>query len=170
MKRMATASACLFVIFAVAGGLARGAPAYPLDKDKKTTLETEEPSKKKDASGPLIVFADIEEGWKKGDVDKILQHFGKGKVSISIDGGPLGGSFSKDQSFYLLKDYFKYTITKKYEFVQYRNVTNGSRQVFAIAERYYKRSDDGRLFKDKIYVSLQLEDDRWVISEIKSSR
>ncbi len=122
-------------------------------------------------SAPLNIFANIEAGWKTQNVQQILRHFGKGKVAISIGGiGPSGGRFSKSQSFYLLKDLFKYTITKKFEFVQYRNLTNGKRKVFAIAERYYKRSDDGRLFKDKIYVSLSLEGDRWVIDEIKSTR
>ena len=42
--------------------------------------------------------------------------------------------------------------------------------MYAVAERKYKRNDDGRLFEDKIYVSLQLENDLWVISEVKSVR
>jgi hypothetical protein len=121
--------------------------------------------------GPIGVFAEIEEGWKNETVEKILQHFGKGKVGISIAGlGPAGGAFSKNQSHYLFKDLFKYTITEKFEFVQYRNVSDGRVKVYAVAERSYKRNDDGRLFEDKIYVSLELEDDRWVIGEIKSIR
>jgi hypothetical protein len=67
-----------------------------------------------------------------------------------------------------LKDLFKYTLTKKFDFVQFRNVDSGKQRVYAVAERYYKRTDDGRLFKDKIYVSLHLEERRWVIHEIKS--
>ncbi len=82
----------------------------------------------------------------------------------------MGGAFSKNQSHYLLKDLFKYTITQKFEFVQYRNVSNGRNRVYAVAERSYKRNDDGRTFKDKIYVSLHLEESRWVIGEIKSIR
>ncbi len=120
-------------------------------------------------SSPLDVFSEIEAGWKQENVNAILGHFGKGKVSISIGGiGLAGGRFSKSQSFYLLKDLFKYTLTKKFEFVQFRNMDSGKRRVYAVAERYYKRTDDGRLFKDKIYVSLNLEDGRWVINEIKS--
>ncbi|MFQ5511243.1 MAG: DUF4783 domain-containing protein [Candidatus Krumholzibacteriia bacterium] len=125
-------------------------------------------SKKADELGPLAVFADIEQGWRKEDVRKILRHYGKSKVGISIEGtGPVGGAFSKNQSHYLLKDLFKYTITRKFEFVQYRN---GRNRVYAVAERSYKKNDDGRTFKDKIYVSLHLEGSRWVISEIKSIR
>jgi len=174
MIRTATTLVCLSLILALANGLARPAPfpaLAPQDQESDQTAQPEEElSQKEDVSGPIGVFADIEEGWRKGDVDRILRHFGKGRVSIAIEGGPLGGSFSRDQSFYLLTDYFKYTITKKYEFVQYRNVDNGARKAYAIAERYYKKSDDGRLFKDKIYVSLQVEDGRWVVSEIKSTR
>jgi hypothetical protein len=105
------------------------------------------------------VFSDIERGWRNNDVDVILQHFGKSKVSISIEGtGPSGGKFSKSQSYYLLKDLFKYTITKKFEFVQYRKPSEKGRTSFAVAERFYQKTDDGRLFKDKIYVSLHTDD------------
>ncbi|UCG52641.1 MAG: hypothetical protein JSW58_03575 [Candidatus Latescibacterota bacterium] len=124
-----------------------------------------------DSIGPIGVFADIEAGWKKENVRQILRHYGKGKVAIAIEGsGPAGGTFSRNQSYYLLKDLFKYTITEKFEFVQYRNVSDGRSKVYAVAERQYKRNDDGRLFKDKIYVSLHLEETRWVIDEIKSIR
>jgi hypothetical protein len=124
---------------------------------------------RREGSSPLDIFSDIETGWKLENVNAILQHFGKGKVSISVGGiGLAEGRFSKSQSYYLLKDLFKYTLTKKFDFVQFRNVDNGQRRAYAVAERYYKRTDDGRLFKDKIYVSLNLEEERWVINEIKS--
>jgi len=130
------------------------------------------PEKKEiDSDVPLSIFANIERGWRSGKEGNILRHFGQGKVAISISGaGPKGGYFSKSQSHYLFKDLFKYTITKKFEFTQYRNINNGNRKVYAVAERQYKRRDDGRLFKDKIYVSLHRENKRWVISEIKSIR
>jgi hypothetical protein len=137
-------------------------------KPQGSPAKTEKPSPKED-SGPIAVFASIESSWKAQNVKQILAHFGKGKVAISIPGaGPSGGRFSKSQSYYLLKDLFKYTITKKFEFIQYRNMNSGKKRVFAVAERYYKRTDDGRLFKDKIYVSLQIEGDHWVVDEIKS--
>jgi hypothetical protein len=124
------------------------------------------------AGGPMAVFSAIEHGWRTNDVDAILAHFGKSKVSISIEGtGPSGGKFSKSQSYYLLKDLFKYTITKKFEFVQYRKPNENGRTSFAVAERFYQKTDDGRLFKDKIYVSLHTEDgETWVVNEIKSIR
>ena len=132
----------------------------------------------KTTEGPMLVFSEIEKGWNAETVDLILKHFGDGKVTISIDGtGPAGGQFSRNQSYYLLSDMFKYTITKKFEIVQYRKPGDGGNTSFVVAERFYQRTDDGRLFKDKIYVSLHLEPaakpaagDRWVVDEIKSIR
>jgi hypothetical protein len=161
-------------------------PATPAEKEKSEDppvddswyIDDDEPYERPkpvpvpvrgNGSSPLDIFSDIESGWRHENVDMMLKHFGAGKVSIAIGGiGLAGGRFSKSQSFYLLKDLFKYTLTKKFEFVQFRNVDSGKRRVYAVAERYYKRTDDGRLFKDKIFVSLNFEDDRWVINEIKS--
>jgi hypothetical protein len=137
-------------------------------ESKKKKLQV---SSKKDNLAPMAIFADIESGWKKEAVASITKHFGASKVAIAIEGiGPAGGVFSRDQSHYLFKDLFKFTITEKFEFVQYRNVSDGKIKVYAVAERSYKRNGDGRLFKDKIYVSLHMEEDRWVLSEIKSVR
>lgn len=149
--------------------------AVQKDDAGKTRTETKTPAKpdtaRPEGTGPIAVFADLERGWKNEEVQLILRHYGKGKVAISIEGsGPTGGQFSRNQSYYLFQDLFKYTITEKFQFVQYRHVTDGRDDVYAIAERQYKRNDDGRLFKDKIYVSLRLEDDRWVVNEIKSIR
>jgi hypothetical protein len=148
---------------------------------QKTTGESGKSDTGRDAdapAGPMYVFSDIEKGWNSEQVDLILKHFGQGKVTISIDGtGPSGGQFSRNQSYYLLKDMFKYTITRKFEIVQYRKPEKSGLTSFVVAERYYQKTDDGRLFKDKIYVSLHLEPggqkngkQRWVVDEIKSIR
>jgi hypothetical protein len=129
-------------------------------------------------AGPMQVFSDIEKGWNAETVGLILKHFGEGRVAISIDGtGPSGGHFSRNQSYYLLTDMFKYTITKKFEIVQYHKPDENGKTSFIVAERFYQRTNDGRLFKDKIYVSLHLESSenapnvkRWVVDEIKSIR
>jgi hypothetical protein len=148
-------------------------------KSKEDPVDTV-PEKKSTQSfvGPMEVFTDIEKGWNAETVDLILRHFGEGRVTISIDGtGPSGGQFSKNQSYYLLTDMFKYTITKKFEIVQYRKPSDNGNTSFVVAERYYQRTNDGRLFKDKIYVSLHREPadnipkgERWVVDEIKSIR
>ena len=122
-------------------------------------------------AGPIPVLDDIEQGWASGDADLILRHFGANKVTIVIDGSGPGGSYSKDQGYYLFKELFKATVTKKFVFVQIRN-NDENASTFAIAERRYQRRDDGRQIKDKVYISLHQEHDegRWVVDEIKSIR
>lgn len=143
--------------------------------DDETTASPKDKKKAARGEDPMDVFADFEDAWVSEDVSKILSHFGKGKVTISISGtGPSGGEFSKNQSYYLLKDLFKYTSTSKFEFVQFRKMDDDGRTFFAVAEREYKKADDGRVLADKIYVSLHREQNgnagRWVIDEIKSIR
>ena len=124
-------------------------------------------------AGPMPVLDDIQQGWTNGDADLILRHFGSNKVNIVIDGSGPGGSYSKDQGFYLFKDLFKATQTKKFVFIQIRNSGEGGSSTFAIAERRYQRRDDGRQIKDKVYISLHQEHSdggRWVLDEIKSIR
>jgi hypothetical protein len=145
------------------------------EKKKSDASKSENARAGQTTAGPMDVFGDIERGWKAGDVDPILQHFGSQKVAISVQGtGPSGGTFSRSQSYYLLKDLFRYTVTRKFECVQYRKPSDDGSETFAVAERHYQKSDDGRLIKDKVYVSLHLEldgnEERWVVDEIKSIR
>jgi len=123
--------------------------------------------------GPMPILDDIQHGWSSGDADLILRHFGSNKVNIVIDGSGPGGSYSKDQGYYLFKELFKATQTKKFVFIQIRNSGEGGSSTFAIAERRYQRRDDGRQIKDKVYISLHQEHSeggRWVLDEIKSIR
>jgi hypothetical protein len=180
-------SAPVLSIALLAGLVSISLPEDVAARPKKNPAEPEavvsqqgEREEKKNAGsagvgGPMDVFGDIELGWKSGNVDLILRHFGSQKVAISVEGtGPSGGTFSRNQSYYLLKDLFRYTITRKFEFTQYRKPGEQGGQTYAVWERQYQKSDDGRLFKDKVYVSLHLEPDdsrqRWVVDEIKSIR
>jgi len=145
-----------------------GAPG----QEKKAEPRPADPA---DADAPMLVFGEIERAWNASNVDQMLRHFGTGKVSISITGaGSGGGTFSRNQSHYLFKDLFSHTATRKFEFVQFRQPGDAGGESFAIAERHYQKSDDGRLFKDKVYVSLRREHEsnreRWVVDEIKSIR
>ena len=195
IARIASASALLLSVGLVLphgpARAANGAPAAPaagggelrfaatssarVVSQQGEAAEKDEKSEKSVHEAPLEVFADIEKAWNKKDVDRILSHFGEQKVWISVEGtGPSGGEFSRNQSYYLLRDLFKYTITRKFEFVQYRKPEDDGKSTFAVAERHFQHTDDGRLFKDKIYVSLHLEgepdEERWVVDEIKSIR
>jgi hypothetical protein len=188
MRKTLLAGLPLIIVLAFAGGVhpsasepaAKNTPKKKVlrpsqleqvEETKPKSARAPEPSVPEQEAGPIGVFADVETGWKSEQVQQILRHYPKGKVAISIEGSsPTGGQFSRNQSYYLFQDLFKYTITEKFQFVQYRHVSDGRDKVYAVAERHFRRNDDGRLFKDKIYVSLHLEDDRWVISEIKSTR
>jgi hypothetical protein len=157
---------------------ARGAAAEPGSQQSVVSRDADEPRGKKngdEVTGPMAVFDDIENAWRAGSVDPILRHFGSRKVALSIDGTAApGGSFSRNQSYYVFKDLFRLTVTRKFEFVQFRQLSEAGSESFAIAERHYQRRDDGRLVKDKVYVSLHPERDgdreRWVVDEIKSIR
>jgi hypothetical protein len=146
-------------------------PAFGAQK-AKGPQDSEAPAA--EDTGPMPVLDDIAEGWTSGDADLILRHFGSGKVIIMIDGSGPGGSFSKDQGYYLFKELFKATITRKFVFVQVRSSNAEGKSPFAIAERRYQRRDDGRQVKDKVYIALHLErggdSSRWVLDEIKSIR
>jgi hypothetical protein len=124
--------------------------------------------------GPAQVLDDIEAGWTGQDADLILKHFGSNKVTISVDGSGPGGAYSKDQGYYVFKELFKSTVTRKFVVVQIRKSNEEGSATFAIAERRYQRRDDGRQIRDKIYISLHLEGGRdggrWVLDEIKSIR
>ena len=149
------------------------APAFAGQKMKESR---EPPVAAGEASGtpdPTPVLDDIQQGWTKQNADLILRYFGTNKVSIAIDGGGPAGSFSKDQGYYLFKELFKTTVTRKFVFVQIRSSNESNTAFFAIAERRYQRRDDGRQVKDKVYIALHGDDDdggRWVLDEIKTIR
>lgn len=173
---MATRLRILVLSLLLAAWAGGSGPTPAQAKDGAASQDKEKKGRSGDvATGPMDVFADIERGWNEGSVDAILRHFGNQKVAISVQGtGPSGGTFSRNQSYYLLKDLFRYTLTRKFEFVQYRKPSDDGSETFAVAERHYQKNDDGRLIKDKVYVSLHLERDgeegRWVVDEIKSIR
>lgn len=123
---------------------------------------------------PTEVLDDIQTGWSNQNADLILRHFGSSKVIISIDGSGPGGSYSKDQGYFVFKELFKSTVTRKFVFVQIRKSNDDGTATFAIAERRYQRRDDGRQIKDKVYIALHVERERdsgrWVLDEIKAIR
>ena len=163
-----TANRCISALLLLA---LVAAPVLGATKTKETpAAEPQAPT----LPAPTEVLDDIERGWTDQNVDLILKHFGPGKVAISIDGSGPGGSYSKDQGYYVFKELFKATVTRKFVFVQIRKSNDDGTATFAIAERRYQRRDDGRQIKDKVYVSLHVErvreDGRWVLDEIKSIR
>jgi hypothetical protein len=124
-----------------------------------------------DSLRPAPVFASIERAWVIGDAAAVVQQFGKRKVYISLpDGGPQGGHFSRDQSYFILKDFFDATRTEEFSFVTIRQAEEQHNTAIGLATRTFRKRDSSRNLQDRLFVSLVLEDSRWVVSEIKSVR
>ena len=117
------------------------------------------------------VFASIERAWVIGNADSVLEHFGSRKVSISLpDGGPSGGTYSRAQSYFILKGLFDATRTEEFSFVSIRQGVEPPATAIGRAERTFRRRDSSQMLQDRIFVSLVQEDERWVVAEIKSIR
>jgi hypothetical protein len=130
----------------------------------------QEPSEP-DSLRPTPVFASIERAWVIGNAEAVMEQFGKRKVYISLpDGGPQGGQFSRDQSFFILKEFFDATRTEEFSFVTIRRADDQRNTAIGLASRTFRRRDSSRVQQDRIFVSLVLEDGRWVVAEIKSVR
>lgn len=119
---------------------------------------------------PMVVFRGIESAWRAGDAQRLSAYAGDSKVLLNVRGlGEKGGYFSRSQVFYLFKGMFKSTRHKKFSFVKFHDVGKRSNKIYGIAHRNYEVISNGRLFQDKIYVTLKLEGKRWVVSEMKSA-
>jgi hypothetical protein len=124
-----------------------------------------------DSSSVEPVFSSIEKAWAAGDARALVQTFGRRKVFISLpDGGPEGGLFSRDQSYYILKDLFGTARTEEFSFVTIHGPEAERSTAFGLAKRVFRPRDAGSALRDRVFVSLVLEGDRWVVSEIKSVR
>lgn len=138
-----------------------------------STLGGAEPGvgKESELAHPSLIFAQIERGWVIGSADVVLEQFGKRKVFISLpDGGPQGGHFSRAQSYFILKELFDSTRTEEFSFATIRQPEEQRNTAIGLAERTFRKRDSSRTQQDRIFVSLVLEDGRWVVSEIKSVR
>ena len=143
--------------------------------DFEPPAPTDSPPRRGDAAPARRVFADIEGAWRRGDVRGILKHVGRTRVTVALDDSPGSRAFSRSQLVYRLRDLFRTTRTLDFEFVRYRLAGRGARSCFAVARRRYRRADDGRERRDRVFVSLRRERgdrgaDRWVIDEIQSLR
>ncbi|MCK4235716.1 MAG: DUF4783 domain-containing protein [Candidatus Krumholzibacteria bacterium] len=117
---------------------------------------------------PLSVFKGIERAWKNSDAEALSRFAGKSRVFMNIRGiGQRGGYFSRAQVYFLLKRMFKTSNQLRFEFVKFRNLDKPDRRVYGIARRSYKNIRNGRLFQDKVYVTLRKEDSGWVVAELK---
>ncbi|HER44366.1 MAG TPA: DUF4783 domain-containing protein [Candidatus Eisenbacteria bacterium] len=158
----------ILLLFLAALVLAGGAAHAGQDRRKKPK-EPKEPVPTI-AMDPMIVFRGIEAAWRAGDARKLAAYAGDSKVLLNVRGlGEKGGYYSRSQVFYLFKGMFESTRHKKFDFVGFHEVGEKSSRIYGIARRNYEIVSNGRLFQDKIYVTLKQEGKRWVVSEMKSA-
>jgi len=120
---------------------------------------------------PLKVFKGLERAWSAGDAAGIASFVGEGRVSVDVRGiGQRGGQFSRSQVLFLFRKMFESDEQTKFEFVKFHNLDKPDRKVFGIAYRSYKNNRSGKVYQDKVYVTLGREGPGWVVAEIKTAR
>ena len=158
--RLTAASIAIPVLLAAAPSFSQDKREIP-KKDEKTIK----------VQDPLKVFKGIERAWQKENADGIASYAGKGRVFLDVRGiGKKGGYYSKSQVRYLFKDMFKADDQLKFKFVKFHNLEEPDRKVYGIAYRSCKNHRSGKVFQDKVYVTLGREGSAWVVAEIKTTR
>jgi len=139
-------------------------PAFSQDK-REIGEEREQ------APNPLKTFRGIENAWQREDANRLASFVGKGRVYLDVKGvGKKGGYYSKSQVKYLFKDMFKNDDQLKFEFVKFNDLEKPDRKVYGIAYRSCKNNRSGKVFRDKVYITLGREGPAWVLAEIKTVR
>ncbi len=119
---------------------------------------------------PLEVFKGIENAWCNSRAQTLSRLTGESMVFVNVKGiGRKGGYFSRSQVYYLFKKMFKRYPQLNFKFVKYHNLDKPDRKVYGIARRSYKNIRSGRLYQDKVYVTLKRGEKGWVVSEIKTT-
>lgn len=122
-------------------------------------------------NSPVSTFRGIEKAWRAADAEALSGFAGKTRVFVNVrEIGREGGYYSRSQVYYLFKKMFKTIKLTKFEFTKFHNLDKPDRRVYGIAHRSYKHIRSGRLFQDKVYVTLRREGLKWVISEVKTTR
>ncbi len=143
--------------------------AAPAFSQEKREIEKERQLVKME--DPLKVFKGIESAWRKESANGLASFVGRGRVFLDIKGvGKKGGYYSKSQVKYLFKDMFKADDQLKFEFVKFHNLEKPDRKVYGIAYRSCKNNRSGKVFQDKVYITLGREGPAWVLAEIKTTR
>jgi ketosteroid isomerase-like protein len=163
--RLAAASIAIPVMLAASPSFSQ-----EIRKDKEREVEKKE-TKAAAAQDPLKVFKGIEKAWQKKNADGIASYASEGQVFLDVRGiGRKGGYYSRSQVKYLFMDMFKADDQLKFEFVKFHNLEEPDRKVYGIAYRSCKNNRSGKVFQDKVYVTLGREGPAWVVAEIKTTR
>lgn len=101
----------------------------------------------------------IEEGISSGSVDKFSSYFGN-RTYLSLSNGA-NGYFSANQSYYVIKDYLSIYQPVSFRFT---NIVSDSNNPFSAGSLRY--NNKGVRGNSTVFVTLQLIDNQWYISQI----
>jgi hypothetical protein len=140
-----------------------------------TETDARETEKSRDAvqgeaagARPREIFREVEKGWRYGTPTPFERYLGKGRIKLDFgEGGPRGEFFTRSQAYYLISDYFKRTSTVKINLLRMSDDSAGLRQPFALLERTC-RYKNGAVKQEFVFVQLALENNRWVITELRA--
>ncbi len=116
---------------------------------------------------PHDIFKAVARGFHSSRPEAFVGYFGKGRVRLDFgEGGPRGGLFTRSQAYYLLSQYLRRAQTTSMNFVKTAGTKIKRGHPSALLERVC-RYRNGAVTKQFVFVSLSLEDNRWVISEMR---
>ncbi|MBN1885509.1 MAG: hypothetical protein JW876_08310 [Candidatus Krumholzibacteriota bacterium] len=155
------------ILLILAAGLLAGGSA---DAQVRRKPKAAPPAKMQATNAPMAVFRGLEAAWRAENADALARHVGEKRVYLSLpEPGGTDGFYSQSQVYYLFKKMFKSYRQVGFEFVKFHNVDKPGRRVYGIATRSWKDIRSGRIFTDRVYVTLRLEGSRWVVAEIKTA-
>lgn len=165
MKLPRLASLFAALAFAAAPGRAQ----EPADSGLDPGIARDELDENAVPTGPLLVFAAIEEAWGDEDAEALMKLLDPvEKIGLYFSkGGPRGGRFNRDQAYFLLKDLLEFSRTERFQFEKYWNLEEGGRTPYAVAVHEF-RMNDGASHTDQVYISLRRRGDSWCVGEIRS--
>lgn len=108
---------------------------------------------------PDDVFSSIEEGFKKGEVAKFSNYFGR-KTYISLFNG-VNGYYSTNQVFSVLEDFFEVYRPISFNFYSIKAKTDSP---FASGVLRYSAKNSRE--SAQVFVSLRFAEDKWIITQL----
>ncbi|MBN8546967.1 MAG: DUF4783 domain-containing protein [Ignavibacteria bacterium] len=107
---------------------------------------------------PQGVLQEIESGINKGDASLFTKYLSENSY-INLPNG-VSGYFSSNQSFYILKDFFKTFVPVSFSFTETGNSRN------PVATGRLKFDQNGKRDSATVYIALSFEGNSWRITQL----
>jgi hypothetical protein len=105
------------------------------------------------------IFADVQHGLTSGDIGLIARHFAP-RVSVSLRGDE-SGTFSSNQTYYVLGDYLK---SRRFAQFEFSTVSDGDSSPYATGEAEF--TFNGSKEQVQVYVALSHVGENYLISRL----